>query len=81
MDTLKKLKLGNKSELIEAYISNKLKKSSTKRKNQILFVGTVEPRKGANYGIDAFYNFQKKHPEYKYILAGTFDESNAFCKN
>lgn len=80
MDTLKKLKLGNKSELIEAYISNKLKKSSTKRKNQILFVGTVEPRKGANYGIDAFYNFQKKHPEYKYILAGTFDESNAFCK-
>lgn len=39
----------------------------------MLFVGTVEPRKGIDYGLKAFNVLYKKHREYKYIIAGRTD--------
>lgn len=81
IDILKKMNLGEKSELLEAYISNTLRMPAEKRKNQLLFMGTVEPRKGVDYGIDAFYLFQKKFPEYTYVIAGTFDDKNQYCRS
>lgn len=81
IDILCGLKLGKKSELLEAYISNVVNEHIEKRKKQILFLGTVESRKGVSYGIDAFYLFQKKFPEYTYIIAGTFDRDNQYCRN
>lgn len=81
LDVLRHHNFENKTRLIEAYIPNNLNQPLKKKKKQILFMGTIEPRKGINYGIDAFNIFQKNHPDYTYVIAGTFDEKSAFCKD
>lgn len=78
MDQLDNLGLKNKSIMIESYLSNKTYRIDAERKNQILFVGTVESRKGLTYGIQAFFEFWKTHKEYKYFIAGRIDKNDGY---
>ena len=80
MDSLKKTRLREKTMLIEAYIDNTINQVFKSSQKQILFMGTIEPRKGIHYGIEAFYKFAQKHSDYSYVIVGTFDEKKAYCQ-
>ena len=80
MYMLKQEQIRERVILLEAYLNNTLKKYDVVKKNQIFFLGTVEPRKGVDIGIDVFYRFQKHVSGYKFIIAGTFDEKKTFCQ-
>lgn len=80
LDILIKKGLKSKSIIIESFINNEIHTSKEEKKNQLLFMGTVEARKGVDLGIDAFYLFSKNHPEYNYLIAGTFRDNTPFCQ-
>ena len=73
-DSMKPLGLYDKTALIEAYLDNTVKEVEGPRENIICFVGTVEGRKGVEYGIKAFARFLKDHPDYEFHIAGSFHE-------
>lgn len=75
---LEELGLKNKSIMIESYLSNNINCTDKERKKQILFVGTIEPRKGIVFGIQAFYEFWKGHKDYKYLIAGKMDKNDSY---
>ena len=76
-DCLKPFGLAERTTLIEAYLDNTVKEVTQPKENVISFVGSVEPRKGLDYGIRAFAQFVKVHPEYEFHIAGSFHEG--FC--
>ncbi|MCI0558322.1 MAG: glycosyltransferase, partial [Nitrososphaera sp.] len=43
------------------------------KKNQILFVGRIEPYKGLNILVEAFKSVSKRHPQYDLVIAGKGD--------
>lgn len=53
---------------------------STLNNGNILFVGNIEKRKGLIYGLKAFNLFHKTNPNYKFRIAGKFDESDSYYK-
>ena len=73
-DCLKTFGLADRTTLIEAYLDNTVKEGIEPRENVICFVGAVSPRKGLIYGIRAFAQILKVHPEYEYHIAGSFHE-------
>lgn len=72
MDELRRLGYGDKSVLLEASISFPAVESEI-RSEQVLFIGTCEPRKGIEYGIRAFSAFHTTHPNYKLLIVGARD--------
>lgn len=80
VDTLKKFGFKNNVYLLEAYINNSIHTSEVKKKDQIIFVGSVIERKGLTYGIDAFSKFNKSHPDYQFLIVGTFDQKLPYSK-
>ncbi len=53
---------------------------STLNNKKLLFVGTVEPRKGIEYGLLAFNILHKVHNEYEFIIAGRTDADIKYYK-
>lgn len=70
-DTIKSLGLKNHVALLEAYINKETHIDYKHKKDIISFIGTIEPRKGLHYGIQAFKRFVEKHPSYQFKIAGT----------
>lgn len=79
LDELRKMNYENKTILLEAEISLPSVKSED-RNDQVLFIGTCEPRKGIEYGIQAFAVFQSKHPSYKLLIAESRDSYSKYQK-
>lgn len=48
------------------------------KKNQILFIGNVEARKGLTYGIKAFAELHKKVNNYEFIIAGKIKSGDEY---
>lgn len=51
-----------------------------RKENYVLFVGRIEVGKQPDEVISVFKNFRKKHPGMKLLLAGSYDENNAYYK-
>ncbi|MCR5592154.1 MAG: glycosyltransferase family 4 protein [Saccharofermentans sp.] len=47
---------------------------------RLLFVGSVEKRKGVIYGIKAFKSIVGKFPDYKYHIVGKYSKSDRYFK-
>ena len=72
IDCLKPFGLDKRAMLLEAYLDNTVHDCAQKKEKQICFVGTVEPRKGVDYGVRAFAEFAAAHPDYTFLVAGSF---------
>lgn len=55
-------------------------KQSKLNNNRILFVGTIEPRKGIDLGIRAFKVLLDRFPNYKFTIAGRIDAEPQYYK-
>lgn len=75
-DIIKKIGVDKETILIEAFILKDLHLTNHTKENVVLFVGTVEPRKGLQYGIEAFKIFSEKHPNFLLKIAGTIKPGN-----
>lgn len=80
VDTLKKFGFKDNVYLLEAYIDNTIHATKRKKKDQIIFVGSVIERKGLVYGINAFFKFYESHPTYQFLIVGTFDSKLPYSK-
>lgn len=80
LNTLNKFGFSERSMLLEAYNTCIDYKDIEDKEKYILFIGTVEPRKGIDLGIDAFYQFSKVISGYDFLIAGTFKKNSAYCK-
>ena len=60
----------HKKLLLEAYLDNTIHMSSAKKEKTICYVGSVERRKGLEYGVRAFAQFLQTHSDYRFIIAG-----------
>ena len=84
VDCLKTFGMDDRVRLLEAYLDKTLHVSGRKKEKLICFVGTVEPRKGLDYGIRAFDEFHRTHPEYRFEIAGSFmngDPLDEYCQS
>ena len=78
-DQLKKIGFEKRTVLLDSFLSKTKNFNIVDAKDDtILFVGTVEPRKGLNYGIQAFTKFVKDHPTYSLIIAGNIPYESYF---
>ena len=74
-DQMKDMGFGDKTRLLEVYLDNTIPETTLPREKFVLTLGAVEPRKGVEYGIEAFAKFSKDHPDYRYIIAGQIKAS------
>ena len=84
IECMKPFGLDDRARLIEAYLDNAVHVSGREKEKLICFVGTVSPRKGIDYGIRAFAEFYRTHPEYHYEIAGSFmngHAEDAYCQS
>lgn len=84
IECLKPFGLDERAMLIEAYLDNTVHECPKEKEKLICFVGTVEPRKGVDYGIRAFAEFAAAHPDYRLVIAGSFMtgySDTKYCKS
>ena len=82
LDWLKNEGFSDRSVLCEMDLSREIHRREGPGEKIVCFVGTVEPRKGLEYGIRAFAGFLKHHPDYQFQIAGAFREGfsdPAYC--
>ena len=72
IECMKPFGLEGRARLLEAYLDKTVHANGREKEKLICFVGTVEPRKGVDYGILAFAEFHRTHPEYRFEIAGSF---------
>ena len=83
-DWLKARGFEEKSDNVGLDSRHELHRIVPPREKVLCFVGTVEPRKGLEYGIRAFAEFAKENPDYIYRIAGEFGSGNSdpeYCKS
>ena len=84
IDCLKPFGLSERAMLVEMYLDNTVHESAGPKEKLVSFVGTVEPRKGVAYGIRAFAEFSRTHPDYRFTAAGSFMtgySDAAYCRS
>ena len=57
---------------LDPYLDNTIHVSNVKKEKVICYVGSVEVRKGLEFGIRAFAEFLKTHLDYRFLIAGNF---------
>nr|WP_296480600.1 glycosyltransferase family 4 protein [uncultured Acetatifactor sp.] len=80
IDQLKKTYQLNNIICLPSSFEKKKYEISNLNTGNILFVGNIERRKGLMYGLKAFHLFSKMNKNYKFRIAGKFDENDSYYK-
>ena len=62
------------------FSEHQLPSLTANKRNYFLFVGRIEPAKGALFLLEAFKKFVCRNPEYQLLLAGAYNVDNPYYK-